>query len=137
MLGRWSAFAQECFAGNFIGVDFNIYQDLTGQLPDEWRDFNKKFIPVFLTELPDKSRVAAGLACGFLWTVAKGLLKGDIVLCPDGSGTYHVGEVSSDYIYAPDTELPHRRSVVWLPRTIDRASMSVELKKSTGSIWHG
>jgi restriction system protein len=46
MLGRGSAYAQECFAGNFIGVDFNIYQDLTNKLPDEWRAFNEKFIPM-------------------------------------------------------------------------------------------
>lgn len=41
MLGPKSVYAQECFSGNFIGADFDIHQDLTGKLPDEWREFNK------------------------------------------------------------------------------------------------
>jgi len=134
MLGRKSIYADECFAGNFIGVDFGITEDLTGKLPDEWRAFNKKFIPVYLATHPDKTKVAAGLACGFLWTVCKGIKKGDIILCPDGSGTYRVGEVTGDYIYQPGGMLPHRRPVSWLAQTIDRANMSEALRNSTGAI---
>jgi len=134
MLGRKSVHADECFAGNFIGVNFDITEDLTGKLPDEWRAFNQKFIPVFLATHPDKSKIAAGLACGFLWTVCKGIKKDDIVLCPDGSGAYRVGEVSGDYIYQPGGVLPHRRPVHWLAQTIDRANMSEALRNSTGAI---
>ena len=134
MLGRKSVHAEECFAGNFIGADFDITEDLTGKLPDEWRAFNQKFIPVYLATHLDKTKVAAGLACGFLWTVCKGIKKGDIVLCPDGSGAYRVGEVTGDYIYQPGGVLPHRRSVNWLAQTIDRANMSEALRNSTGAI---
>jgi restriction system protein len=134
MLGRKSVYAGQCFAENFIGADFGITEDLTGRLPDEWRQFNKVFIPVYLASHPDKSKVAAGLACGFLWTVAKGILKGDIVLCPDGEGRYRVGEVTGDYYYSPGGILPHRRSVQWLINSIDRASMSEPLRNSAGSI---
>jgi restriction system protein len=134
MLGRKSVYADECFAGNFIGVDFGIAEDLTGKLPEEWRAFNKKFIPVYQTIHPDKTKIAAGLACGFLWTVSKGIKRSDIVLCPDGSGTYHVGEVNGDYTYQPGGVLPHRRPVHWLTQTIDRASMSEALRNSTGAI---
>lgn len=134
MLGRQSAHAAECRAGGFIGADFGIHVDLTGQLPDEWRQFNAAFIPVFLAGHPDKSKIAAGLACGALWTVAKGIEAGDIVLCPDGSGSYLVGEVQGGYTYAPGQVLPHRRSVNWLPITIARAAMSEALRNSTGSI---
>jgi restriction system protein len=52
------------------------------------------------------------------------------VLCPDGSGTYHVGEITSDYSYVPDQILPHRRSVQWFTQTIDRTAMSEELWNS-------
>lgn len=134
MLGRKSVHAEECFAGNFIGVDFDITEDLTGKLPDEWRTFNQKFIPVYLVTHPDKTKIAAGLACGFLWTVCKGIKKDDIVLCPDGSGAYRVGEVSGDYIYQPGGVLPHRRPVHWLTQTIDRTNMSEALRNSTGAI---
>src|SRR5713226_1069484 len=101
MLGKGSIYAEEGFAGNFIGADFGIAQDLTHKLPEEWRTFNREFIPIFLAAHPDKTKVGAGLACGALWTVSKGIKKGDVVLCPDGSGRYRVGEVTGDYAYEP------------------------------------
>jgi predicted Mrr-cat superfamily restriction endonuclease len=134
MLGQKSVFAEKCFAGGFIGTDFEINQDLTDELPEEWRTFNKKFIPVFLAARPDKTKIGAGLACGALWTVSKGIQKEDVVLCPDGSGRYRVGEVSGDYYYAPGEILPHRRPVRWLSQIIDRADMSEALRNSTGSV---
>jgi len=134
MLGKKSAFAEHCFAGNFIGADFDIAEDLSHKLPDEWRAFNKQFIPVWLAAHPGKTKVSAGLACGALWTVAKGIRTGDIVLCPDGTGRYRVGEVTGDYLYAPSEFLPHRRPVKWLSQTIDRADMSQALKNSTASV---
>jgi restriction system protein len=134
MLGAKSIHAEECFAGNFIGTDFGITQDLTHKLPENWREFNKEFIPIFLAAHPDKNKIGAGLACGALWTVSVGIEKGDIVLCPDGSGHYRVGEVSGDYFYQPGEVLPHRRPVHWLHQTIARDDMSEALKKSTASI---
>lgn len=133
-LGKKGIFAKECYSGNFIGVDYLSNEDLTNKLPEEWREFNKEYIPIFLKENPEKSKIAAGLACGALWTVAKGITLGDVVLCPDGSGSYHVGEITSEYLYLPGEILPHRRSVQWYPKSIDRASMSQELKNSTGSL---
>ncbi|MCH8329266.1 MAG: hypothetical protein IIB81_02645 [Nanoarchaeota archaeon] len=41
MLGRKSIYAKEAHEGNFIGADFAIGQDLSNDLPDNWRDFNK------------------------------------------------------------------------------------------------
>lgn len=63
MLGRKSVYANECFEGNFIGADFGIDEDLTGKLPEEWRSFNKVFIPIYLEARPDKTKIGAGLAC--------------------------------------------------------------------------
>jgi restriction system protein len=133
MLGKQSAYAAECFAGNFIGVDFGIPQDLSGKLPDEWRAFNKVFIPEYLKSHPGKSKIAAGLGCGSLWMVAKGIRKGDIVLCPDGSGIYRVGEVTGDYYFVPGEGHPHRRPVHWLDVSIDRGALTDALKNSAGS----
>jgi restriction system protein len=134
MLGKKSSHAADCLAGNFIGADFGIGEDLAGKLPDEWRTFNRNYIPVYLAKHPDKSKITAGLSCGFLWTVSRGIAKGDIVLCPDGSGAYRVAEVTGDYFYVPDQPLPHRRQVHWSASTVDRASMSEALRNSTGSI---
>lgn len=134
MLGKKSVYFDEAFSGGFIGGDFDIDKDLSDSLFDDWRPFNKIFIPIYLEKNPEKSKVAAGLACGFLWTIAKGIAVGDIVLCPDGSGAYAVGEVVSDYEYKKDTDLPHRRHVKWYPNKINRSDMSQDLKYSTGSI---
>lgn len=134
MLGQKSVYADECFAGGFIGTDFGINQDLTKKLPEEWRTFNREFIPIYLAGHPDKTKIGAGLACGALWTVSKGIQKGDIVLCPDGTGKYRVGEVSGSYYYEPGKILFHRRPVSWLNVIIDRAAMSEALRNSTGSI---
>lgn len=134
MLGSKSKYAQECLKGNFIGADYGIKEDLTGNLPDNWRDFNAKFIPIYLNLHSGKTKIGAGLSCGQLWTISKGLRIGDIVLCPDGSGSYYVGEITSDYYYRKDEILQHRRNVKWLSQKIDRVNMSEELRNSTGSL---
>ena len=134
MLGKKSIYAKECFEGNFIGADFDIIEDLINHLPENWRDFNAKYRPVWLENNPERSKVAAGLACGMLWTICKGINIGDIVLCPDGNGNYYVGEVDSNYYYKPGEILFHRRSVKWYPKMIERSAMSQNLKNSSGSI---
>lgn len=134
MLGKKSIHAEECFKGNFIGAGFLKDIDLTGKLPDNWRTFNEQFVPIYLKEHPDKSKVTAGLACGALHTIAKGIQVGNIVLCPNGTGSYLVGEVLDSYSYHPGENLPHRRTVRWYPKTIERAEMSEPLQNSTGSI---
>ena len=133
MLGRASQYANECISGNFIGADFGIKQDLSGKLPEEWRGFNREFIPIYLALHPGKSKVAAGLACGALWTVCRGITSSDTVICPDGTKQYRVGELSGDYYYEPGGILPHRRPIRWL-KTISRAEMSQALKDSAGAI---
>lgn len=134
MLGAKSKYAKECHIGKFIGADYDIYEDLTNNLPENWRDFNAKYRPIWLKVYPEKSKIAAGLACGMLWTICKGLRKGDTVLCPNGEGGYYVGIIESDYYYSSGNILPHRRSVNWYPTIIERSEMSQELKNSTGSI---
>lgn len=134
MLGRKSIHSDECYKGEYIGAGFGIDVDLTGKLPENWKEFNKKFIPLYLEKRPDKSKIAAGLSCGFLYTVSKGMLIGDIVLCPNGSGSYYVGEIIENYSYHANAILPHRRKVRWYSKTIERTHFSDALKNSTGSI---
>jgi restriction system protein len=134
MLGKKSVYASECQKDGFVGTDFDIHEDLSRKLPEEWREFNTMFIPVLLASEPERSKVSAGLACGALWTVSKGIKRGDIVLSPSGSGSYLVGEVMGDYYYAPGQILPHRRKIDWLNISIVRSEMSEALQNSTGSI---
>lgn len=134
MLGAKSAHIEECLKGNFIGVDFIPDHDLSKHLYENWREFNKEFIPVWLKNAPGKSKVSAGLACGALWTVAKGLKRGDMIISPDGTGRYRIAEILDDYSYHPGQILPHRRTVRWYEQTIERVEMSDNLKNSCGSI---
>jgi restriction system protein len=134
MLGQQSKYADQLFAANCIGAGFIYGLDLAGELTDDWQSFNRKFIPTWLDANPGKSKITAGLFCAALWTVAKGIQKGDIVLCPNGSGHYLVGEVTGDYFYTAGDVLPHRRPVRWLTTTIDRAAMSEALQNSTRSV---
>lgn len=134
MLGRGSMYAQECREQGFIGAGFDINQDLTDSLPENWREFNQQFIPIYLEANPGKSKIAAGLSCGFLWTICKGIQVGDIILSPDGKGKYFVGEVQSEYRYVPGANQPHQRQIHWFDEMINRSEMSDSLKNSTGAI---
>lgn len=134
MLGAGSKHAQECFRDSYVGTGFGIDQDLSEHLAGDWPKFNVAVIPIYLDRHPGKPKVTAGLACGAIWTVSKGLVNSDLVLCPDGQGNYHIGEIAGDYFHAPGTPLQHRRPVKWLGQTISRSAMSEALKKSTGAI---
>ena len=135
ILGKQHKYFNECYDNKYVGVGFDIEIDLKDDLPDNWREFNKKYIPFYLNKNPDKSKVTAGLACGAVWTVSKGMNIGDILLCPDGQRNYKIGKISGNYFYdATIPSLLHRRSVEWLPVSVSRDEMSQELKNSTGSI---
>ncbi len=134
MAGRGSMYAEQCRAEGFIGADFGIDDSLDGKLTEELRDFNKAMIPIFLRNRPDKTKIAAGLACGALWNVSKGIQIGDMILSPDGTGSYMVGDVTGAYHHAPGDILPHRRHVRWRDIRVLRSDMSESLKHSAGSI---
>lgn len=134
ILGAKSVYADVCYNDGFIGAHYNIHQDLSNELTDDWREFNAKYREVYLSIYPEKSKISAGLACGMLWTICKGIKNGDIILSPNGKGSYFVGEVVSDYYYIESQILPHRRKVNWFSVQIERSAMSEALRNSTGSV---
>jgi len=136
MLGKAGSHAEECFKGGFIGVGFGFNFNLSGEInkADDWRQFNKVMIPIYLKNNPEKTKIAAGLSCGFTWTVTKGMEIGSIVICPKGDGKYYVGEISSNYEYIESPVLPHRRKVNWYKDTLDKTQFSSDLRNSMGSI---
>jgi restriction system protein len=135
MLGKGSVHAAQGIQDGFVGVDYEMPQDLKDHLPEDWRDFNEQFIPVYLANHPGKTKIAAGLACGMLWTVCKALQIGDVVLSPSGqAGVYRVGDVTGGYSYHPNEVLPHRRAVSWRSKVLKKEEMSAALVNSAGSI---
>jgi restriction system protein len=135
MLGKKSVHASECFADGFIGAGLGgINRDISDNLPDDLRTFNQQFIPEMQKLYTDKSKISLGLSCGFGWTICKGIRVGDIVLCPDGKGSYLVGETTGGYYYVEGGVLPHRRPVRWFSQSLGRSDMSEALRYSTGSL---
>ena len=134
MPGAKSVHFNDCFNKSYIGVNFGVDVDLTDDLPENWKDFNKKYIPVYLDKNPGKAKVTAGLACAAIHTISKSLKIGDYVVTPDGKGKYFLGKIISGYKYFPDRPLIHCREVEWLRTTIDRSDMSDDLRNSTGAI---
>lgn len=133
MLGQGGKFAKDCRENGYIGANFDIAQDLTNDLPDNFREFTEKFRPEVM-KAAGKTKNAAGLSCGFLYTICKSLQKGDVVLCPNGTGSYYVGTIDGEYFYVPNTDLPHRRPVKWMDVEVQRSAMSQKLKYATGAI---
>jgi len=135
-LGKANVYAEECRKDGYVGTSWFADTDLSKKLASvtDWRMFNKEMIPVYLATSPDTKKVAAGLFCGFTYTVAKSILLGDIVLSPIGDGKYMAGEVASDYTFVPHTQIPHRRSIKWFQRTFEASEFTEPLKNSLGSI---
>lgn len=135
MLGKGSVFAEEAKIGGYYGVGFLPDINLSGKFTEDWREFNKKFIPHWLEQNPTKTKIGAGLACGQLWSAMHKIKVGDIVISPagQGSGTLMVGEVLGEYEYHKGTDLPHRRKINWFS-SLERNQMSDSLRHSAGSI---
>jgi len=45
MLGRKSIQPAECSAGTFLEADFDILDDFSVPIPDNWKEFNKRYVP--------------------------------------------------------------------------------------------
>ena len=104
-LGKQGAHAAEARAGGWVGVGWFPAIDLTGRFPDEWREFNKTFIPVFLESGEGTSKVAAGLACGMTWTVCHAMQEGDYVIAPKGLAPEildRLTKASMDIVQSPE-----------------------------------
>lgn len=48
MLGQGGKFAKTCYQEGYIGAKFDIFMDLSNFLFDNWREFNEKFIPIWM-----------------------------------------------------------------------------------------
>ncbi|MEO9863544.1 MAG: endonuclease NucS domain-containing protein [Yoonia sp.] len=134
MLGRKSANAADGLKEGWIAAGFLYDIDLTGKFPPTFQEFNATMRDVYLKQNPEKSKVAAGLACGMLHTICHGANLGDVVLTPDTDGNIHFGEISGDYIYDPTYELPHKRPVRWFNKAVHRNDLSDTLQNSMGSV---
>lgn len=132
-LGSGGRHIATCVENGFIGVDYGFKESLSPYLSDDNAESRTKMRPTYFKYNPNQSPVGAGLSCSVLWTVSQGMQRGDVVICPDGKGNYFSAEVSGEYRFDSDSELPHQRPVIWRPLTFARTAMTETLKKATGA----
>jgi restriction system protein len=132
-LGRQGAYIETCLQENFVGVNYDINVDLTGKFPEEWRECNAEYIPLWLERHPGRHKVAAGLACAATWTLGEHMRVDDVVLSPNAAGDFHIGRIAGPYKYDPDSPLPHQRPVTWEPGIVERSALSEGLRRSVSS----
>lgn len=130
-LGAGGKHTEACVKDGFIGVNYGFKESLTPYLADTNSESRVKMKPTYFKYNPDQSPVGAGLSCSVLWTVAQGMQRGDVVICPDGNGNYFSAEISGEYQYDSNSDLPHQRPVIWRPQTFPRTAMTEDLKKAT------
>ena len=129
-MGKQGQYFEQCYNGNFIGVSFGIDRDLTNDLYDNWRDFNAIYVDHMIEEKISTSRVGAGVSCGAIWTLSKGIEKDAIVICPDLDGNFLPCKIISNYYYTKGDDPYHRRKVEWFKNPIKRSDMSKPLLSS-------
>ena len=134
MLDEHGMYITDCLENNYIGTGFLKDCDLSESPYNDEVLWRQKLVEKYLQVNPDKSAGTARNSIGFLWTICFGLKNGDIVLASNGNGGYHVCEITGEYYFAPDTALPHRRTVEWKKVVIPRKLMSQKLQNSTCSI---
>lgn len=129
--GREHQWFDVFYNNNYLAVGYGLNIDLSDSLFENWRDFNKKFIPEIIKKEPTKSKVGAGLNCGVIWTLSKGIQKDAIILCQDKDKDYHACKIISNYYYSDDEQGGyHRRKVEWFDKKINKNEMSKDLLNS-------
>lgn len=121
--------ALELFEEGQVGIHFDIPDDLTGKSLDQIRE-------LYHLCNPEHSKYKAASAAGMLNRIVNVMKIGDGMITYDrGTRRYWIGEIMSDYFFAPgDVELPHRRKVLWAKGKISRDDLSLSTRNGLGSI---
>jgi restriction system protein len=128
-LGEGGKNSAQAKSEGWVGVGWMSTVDLTGEFPDEWRKFNKKYIDIVMEHDHITTRIGAGLACGMTWTVCRGLQTGDFVVSTTADSAFmQIGTVTGPYYFAEGQPQPHRRSVHWEERLVAKSELSDEMK---------
>lgn len=132
MLGERSKHADDCFAQLFVGVDYDLNQDISSDLYLTPKEFQEKYVPQYIKNRPERSKIAAAQACSALYKLGSRMQLNDVVLCANKDRSYRVGLVAGPYRYDAASVLPHQRPVKWVDE-IRRDDMSEALRNTTGS----
>jgi restriction system protein len=132
MLGERSKYADQCYELSFVGVDYDINEDISGDLYLTPKEFQDVYVPRYINNRPERSKIAAAQACSALYKLGSRMQLNDVVLCANKDRSYRVGLVTGPYRYDSKSVLPHQRPVKWVDE-IRRDDMSEALRNTTGS----
>jgi hypothetical protein len=138
ILGKANSHFEECFQNSSIGMNFDFNIDLSEEKEPQffeqngWKQFNRKYRPIYGKMTGNTSQRSLGLDCAKIWQIRYEMNIGDTILCPDGKGNYFIAEITSDYTYLKDVHLNHTRSVKWLGK-ISKNIISTTMKNSIGA----
>ena len=128
-LGRANAHADQALKEGFVGVDYGYKEDASKYLKNTWDESRKDLVNTIPKYRPNIEKRSAGLACGAIWSLGRGMQDGATVLAPLGNGSYAYGMVAGDYFYVDGDVLPHRRKITWSPQRLEIKQFSDELRR--------
>lgn len=133
MLGQAHSLAQDAYINGYIGVNYGFENDLSSYVETDRDTFRSYAKEMFLEKEPERSNISIGLSTGTVWTLIHDMKQGDIIISPNGQGSYYIGIITSPYIYVSDQHYNHQRKVEWI-KTIHRDELSESLIKSLNSM---
>ena len=128
-LGRANAHVEFALKEGFVGVDYGYKEDASKYLKTTWDESRRDLVSTIPKFRPDIEKRSAGLACGAIWSLGRGMQDGATVLTPVGNGVYAYGSVTGDYFYVDGDVLPHRRKITWAAQRLDIKQFSDELRR--------
>ena len=132
-LGSGNELFDEGYRQNFIGVDYDISEDLTVQIGADQDAIFKRIKNVYRGYHPESSEQSVGQCAGNLWYCCSYIQDDDLVFVRDQNGRFHLSIVSGAYFWNPDSELQHQRPVRWTKISIAKKNMSKGLSDSMDS----
>jgi restriction system protein len=126
--GEGGYLAEEFRKGSFAAIGWNELGDLTGM--DSQDGIYERYVATFPGDKPARVGNAAAMVFKFRSVLKPG--QKVTTYNPD-TRQYLVGTITGDYVYAPDRQYHHVRSVDWLG-TVDRDSLKAASRNSLGSV---
>lgn len=132
-LGSNNAQFEDGFKRGYVGVDYDVNEDLAPLLQGTPDDVFPRIKEKFRSFHPDNGEGSVGQCAGNIWYCTSYMANGDVIFTKDADGNFYHGVISEDYQWSPGSELQHQRPVKWSGFSIQKSQMSKGLSDSIDS----
>ena len=132
-LGSENAQFEDGFKRGYVGVDYDIHEDLTPLLDGTPDEVFPRIKEKFRSFHPDNGVGSVGQCAGNIWYCTSYMSQGDVVFTKDAQGNFYHGVICRDYQWNPGSVLQHQRPVQWSGFHIQKSAMSKGLSDSIDS----